>query len=235
MNKSTISTLMISTLLLNPQATAGMKDDPLLTMITIDQLEKRDTSTGHPLVWELQGWVGYDLHKLTFKTEGERVNSDTEAAELQILYSRAITPYWDFQAGIRHDFKPEPTQNWAIIGFQGIAPYFFETDASVFIGESGQTAFRFELEYEMMLTQRWVLSPEIEVNLYGENDEARGVGAGLSNMELGLRLRYEIRREFAPYIGINWERKFGNSADFAREEGEDGNDLQVVVGIRAWF
>jgi len=235
MNKSTVSTLMISTLLLNPQVTAGMQDDPLLTMITIDQLEKRDTSTGHPLVWELQGWVGYDLHKLSFKTEGERVNSDIEDAELQMLYRRAITPYWDFQAGIRHDFKPEPAQNWAVIGFQGIAPYFFETDTSVFIGESGQTAFRLELEYEMMLTQRWVLSPEIEVNLYGENDEARGVGAGLSDMELRLRLRYEIRREFAPYIGINWERKFGNSANFAREEGEDGNDLQIVIGIRAWF
>lgn len=235
MNKSTISTLMISTLLLSPQATAGMQDDPLLTMVTIDQLEKRDASAGKPLVWEIQGWMGYDLHKLTFKTEGERVNSDTEGAELQLLYSRAITPYWDFQAGIRHDFKPEPTQNWAVIGFQGVAPYFFEIDASVFIGESGQTAFRFESEYEMMLTQRWVLSPEIEVNLYGENDEARGIGSGFSDMELGLRLRYEVRREFAPYIGINWERKFGNSADFSREEGEDTNDLQVVLGIRAWF
>ncbi len=235
MNKSTVSTLMISTLLLSPQATAGMQDDPLLTMVTIDQLEKRDASAGKPLVWEIQGWMGYDLHKLTFKTEGERVNSDTEGAELQLLYSRAITPYWDFQAGIRHDFKPEPTQNWAVIGFQGVAPYFFEIDASVFIGESGQTAFRFESEYEMMLTQRWVLSPEIEVNLYGENDEARGIGSGFSDMELGLRLRYEVRREFAPYIGINWERKFGNSADFSREEGEDTNDLQVVLGIRAWF
>ena len=235
MNKSTVSTLMISTLLLSPQATAGMQDDPLLTMFTIDQLEKRDASAGKPLVWEIQGWMGYDLHKLTFKTEGERVNSDTEGAELQLLYSRAITPYWDFQAGIRHDFKPEPTQNWTVIGFQGVAPYFFEIDANVFIGESGQTAFRFESEYEMMLTQRWVLSPEIEVNLYGENDEARGIGSGFSDMELGLRLRYEVRREFAPYIGINWERKFGNSADFSREEGEDTNDLQVVLGIRAWF
>lgn len=234
MNRSTIYSLALS-LLLSPSIQAAVTDDPLLTMVTVDQLEKRDASGGNPLVWEIQGWLGYDLEKLVFKTEGERAEGKTEDAELQLLYSRAVDPYWDFQIGVRHDFRPDPSQNWAVIGFQGLAPYFLETDASLFIGESGQSALRLEAEYELMFTQQWVLAPEIEVNLYAEDDEARGIGSGLSDLELGLRLRYEIRREFAPYIGLNWERKFGQTADFAREEGEDDDDLQVVLGIRAWF
>lgn len=234
MKRITTSVLTLS-LLLSPAAQAAMEDDPLLSMVTIDQLEKRDASGGNPLVWEIQGWLGYDLDKLVFKTEGERVTGETEDAELQLLYSRAVDPYWDFQIGVRHDFRPDPSQNWAVLGFQGLTPYFLETDASLFIGESGQSALRLETEYELMLTQKWVLAPELEVNLYAEDDEARGIGSGLSGLELGLRLRYEIRREFAPYIGLNWERKFGQTADFARDEGEDTNDLQAVIGIRAWF
>lgn len=217
------------------QVEAGGKDDPLLTMVTIDQLEKRDASPGTPLAWGVQGWVGYDLDKFVFKTEGERVDGETEKAELQALYSKAIDPNWDIQFGVRHDFYPKPTQDWAVIALQGVAPYYFETDASFFIGEDGQTAFRIESEYEMMLTQQWVLSPEIEVNLHGKNDEEREIGSGLSSIEAGLRLRYEIKREFAPYIGINWEKKFGNTADYAREEGEDTSDAQFVIGVRAWF
>ncbi|MDI3323777.1 copper resistance protein B [Pontibacterium granulatum] len=234
MKRITTSVLTLS-LLLSPAAQAAMEDDPLLSMVTIDQLEKRDASGGNPVVWEIQGWLGYDLDKLVFKTEGERVTGETEDAELQLLYSRAVDPYWDFQIGVRHDFRPDPSQNWAVLGFQGLTPYFLETDASLFIGESGQSALRLETEYELMLTQKWVLAPELEVNLYAEDDEARGIGSGLSGLELGLRLRYEIRREFAPYIGLNWERKFGQTADFARDEGEDTNDLQAVIGIRAWF
>ena len=235
MNKLLITTLVLSSAMIATLTYAAGADDPHLTMVRIDQLEKRDASSGKPLVWEIEGWTGYDLNKLAFKTKGERVSGETESAEFQLLYSRAIAPYWDFQAGIRHDFDPKPTQNWAAIGFQGLAPYFFETDVALFIGESGQSAFRLGSEYELMLTQRWVLSPEIELNVYGENDEERGIGSGLSDIELGLRLRYEIRREFAPYVGINWERKFGQTADFAREEGEDTNDLQFVAGIRGWF
>lgn len=235
MKKQIITFLALSSAVMATQTLAAGGDDPLLTMVRIDQLEKRDASAGEPLVWEIEGWSGYDLNKLAFKTKGERVNGETESAELQLLYSKAVAPYWDFQAGIRHDFYPKPTQNWAVIGFQGIAPYFFETDVSLFVGESGHTAFRLGAEYEMMLTQRWVLSPEIEFNIHGKDDEDKGVGSGLSDMELGLRLRYEIRREFAPYVGINWERKFGQTADFSKEEGEDTNDLQFVAGIRGWF
>ena len=158
---------------------------------------------------------------------------------MQLLYSQAIAPFWDFQLGWRRDFEikdaQKPEQDWAVIGFQGLAPYFFEVDTAFFIAESGSTALRFEAEYEMMLTQQWVLSPEVEVNLYGQNDQALGQGSGLSDIEFGLRLRYEIKREFAPYIGINWSKKYGNSAEYASLQGEDTSDTQIVIGVRAWF
>ncbi|MCB1727488.1 MAG: copper resistance protein B, partial [Gammaproteobacteria bacterium] len=153
----------------------------------------------------------------------------------QALYSRAIAPYWDLQVGWRHDIRPKPDRDWLAIGFEGLAPYWFEVDAAAFIGEGGQVGARLEAEYEWMFTQRWVLSPELKVNLHTKNDEATGTGSGLSDTELGLRLRYEIRREFAPYIGVNWVKKYGNTADFARDEGEDTDDVQFVAGVRAWF
>lgn len=235
MNNTIKKTLVLAMFALPFQAEAGGKDDPLLTMITIDQLEKRDANSSKPFAWEVQGWAGYDLDKFVFKTEGERADGETEKAELQLLYSKAIDPYWDIQFGIRHDFYPKPTQDWAVIALQGVAPYYFETDASLFIGEDGQTALRLESEYEMMLTQQWVLSPEIELNIHGQNDEEREIGSGLSNIEAGLRLRYEVKREFAPYIGIHWEKKFSKTSDYAREEGEDTSDTQFVIGVRAWF
>lgn len=214
---------------------AGAKDDPVLTMLQFDQLEVRDGEDENPLVLEGQGWIGQDLNKFWLKADVERDDGKTEEAELQALYSKGVAPYWDFQVGIRRDFQPTPTRNWAVIGLQGLAPYFFEVDTALFIGESGRTALRVEAEYELLFTQRLILTPEIEVNLYGKNDEDLGIGSGLSDIEAGLRLRYEIRREFAPYIGINWNKSFGNTADFAREEGEDTDDLQWVIGIRAWF
>ena len=214
---------------------ADGKDDPLLTKVIIDQLEKRDANGSNPWVLDGQAWIGKDLNKLWLKTELERVEGDTEEAEFQALYSRAIAPYWDLQLGLRHDFQPSPSRSWGVIGVQGIAPYFFEVDTALFIGESGQTALRLEAEYELLFTQQLILTPEVELNFYGQDDEALAIGLGLSDLEAGLRLRYEIRREFAPYIGVNWNKNFGNTADFARDEGEDTDDLQWVIGLRAWF
>lgn len=223
-------------LMLNPLPLfAAGEDDPLLASLAIDQLEYRDAAGDNPVVREAQGWLGKDLNKLWFKTEGERVNGHSEEVEVQLLYGRAIAPYWDLQLGWRHDNLPRPTRDWAVITLQGLAPYWFETDASLFIGESGRTAIRLEAEYEIMLTQQWVLAPEIELNAHGHNDRERGIGSGLSDAEVGLRLRYEIRREFAPYIGVNWEKLFGDTADLAREEGEKTEQGQWVIGIRAWF
>lgn len=231
----TAAALLAPALLFPELATAGMEDDPLLGKVIIDQLELRDTDEGTATAWEAEAWIGRDLHKLWFKTEGERIHGETEEAELQLLYSRAVSPYWDLQLGWRHDLEPEPERDWLAVGFKGVAPYFLETDAALFIGESGHAAARLGIEHELMLTQQWVLSPELEINLHSRDDPAHGIGSGLSDLSLGLRLRYEIRREFAPYVGLHWSKKFGDTADYARTEGEDDDDLQLVAGIRAWF
>jgi len=213
----------------------GMEDDPVIAKVMIDQLETRITDGSDPLVLEAQAWIGKDLNKLWIKVDSEWLNSTNEELELQALYSRAIAPFWDFQIGWRHDVKPKPSRDWLAIGFQGLAPYWFEIDTALFIGESSQTNLRLSAEYEWMFTQKLVLSPEIEMNFHSKNDKAVGTGSGLSDTQLGLRLRYEIRREFAPYIGVNWNKKYGNTADYARAEGEDTDDVQLVLGIRSWF
>lgn len=214
---------------------AAVSDDPLLTKVMIDNFEVRNTEGNNPIIWEAESWLGKDLNKLWFKTDGEYVNSQTEYAEVQLLYSRAIAPFWDIQAGWRRDLKPAPTRDWLAISLKGLAPYLFDVDTSVFVGESGQIGARFKADYEYLFTQKLILSPDIEINLHSKDDEVVGVGSGLSDIDLGLRLRYEIRREFAPYIGINWEKKFGKTADFASNEGSKTSDFQVVAGIRAWF
>lgn len=216
-------------------ATAMGNDDPLLTMLKIDQLEITDISDNNDLAWDAQAWIGRDLNKFWIKTEGERSDSEIEEAELQLLYSKAIAPYWDTQIGWRHDTRPTPNRDWLVLGVQGVAPYFFETDIAVFIGEGGIVGLRTEWEYELLLTQKWVLTPEVEANFFSKNDSQVGLGSGLSDIEIGLRLRYEIRREFAPYIGIEWQKSFGDTADFAREEGERTSDTKWVAGIRLWF
>lgn len=216
-------------------AQADAQDDPFLTSAKIDQLEIRDTEGPDPLVLEGQFWAGYDLDKLWIKAEAERVDSEYEELELQALYSRAISPFWNVQVGARKDFKPEPKRQWGVIALQGLAPYFFEVDASLFLGGAGRTGLRLSAEYELMFTQRLVLSPELEINAYGHNDEETGVGSGLADAQVGLRMRYEIRREFAPYVGVNWNKKYGNTANFASADGEDIEDIQVVVGFRAWY
>ncbi|WP_339672762.1 copper resistance protein B [Dasania marina] len=232
---SVITCTLLAVLGLAQPVQAGGKDDPLLSKVMIDQLELRDVDGSNPLVLEGQAWLGKDLQKLWIKADVERVAGETEELELQALYSQAIAPYWDLQVGLRQDSKPTPSRSWAVIGLQGLAPYFFEVDSALFIGESGRTALRLQVEYELLLTQRLILSPELEANFYGQNDSDLGIGSGLSDVQAGLRLRYEIRREFAPYIGINWQKSYGNSASYARKAGHDVQDTQWVVGIRAWF
>ncbi|MCW8884275.1 MAG: copper resistance protein B [Motiliproteus sp.] len=232
--KTKFLTIMLG-LFVSPLALSAGEDDPLLYKVMIDQLEFRDGDGEDPIVWEVEAWVGKDLNKLWFKTEGERADGRSEEIELQALYSRAIAPYWDLQVGWRHDNVPSPNRDWAVFGVQGLAPYFFEIDAALFVGSSGRSSIRLSAEYELMLTQRLVLSPEIELNLFGKNDPALGVGSGLSDSELGVRLRYEIRREFAPYVGINWSKQHGDTADYSRADGESTEDTRIVFGIRAWF
>lgn len=229
------STLAPALLVLSTAVSAGSEDDPLLFKVMIDKLEWRAADGPDPIVWDADAWLGKDLNKLWLKTEGEYADGTTEAAYGELLYSRAVAPFWDLQVGMRRDLRPNPERDWLAIGVRGLAPYWFDLDATLYAGGNGAVAGRLNAEYEFMLTQRWILSPELEANYYGADDPQRGIGAGISDLELGLRLRYEIRRECAPYIGVNWEEKFGDTADFARDHGEPTSDVQFVAGVRAWF
>ncbi|WJD70806.1 copper resistance protein B [Pseudomonas asiatica] len=212
-----------------------MHDSAINSFFLLDQLEYQDADEGSTLAWDASGWVGGDINRLWIRSEGERTNGVTEDAELQLLYGRSISPWWDVVAGVRQDFKPESPQTWAAFGIQGMALYDFEAEATAFIGENGQTAARLEGDYDILLTNRLILQPTAEANFYGKNDPVRGVGSGLANTEVGLRLRYEIVRQFAPYIGITWNRSYGKTADFIRDEGGDVDEARFVAGIRMWF
>jgi copper resistance protein B len=224
-------------LLVGAPAQAEKMDDQLFTLVKIDQLEYRKQDGNDLIVWGGQGRIGNDENKLTLKTEGEYVrNADEfENAEIQVLYQRMISDFFDAQIGIRQDIKPDPSRTYGVIGINGLAPQWFETDASLFVSNKGDASLRMEAEYDILFTQRLVLEPSAEINIAFSDDELTGVGAGLSDVELGLRLRYEITREFAPYVGINWERKIGKTSDFASEEGEDSNVFSIVAGLRVFF
>jgi copper resistance protein B len=200
-----------------------------------DKLEWQDADDGSALAWDLSGWVGGDIDRLWWRSEGERSNGKTEDAEIQALWGHAISPWWEVVSGVRQDFKPGAPQTWAAFGVQGMALYNFEVEATAFLGEGGQSALRLEGDYDILLSNRLILQPTAEINVYGKNDGQRGIGSGLSNTEAGLRLRYEIRREFAPYIGVTWNRTYGNTADYARAEDEDRSEARLVLGVRMWF
>lgn len=210
-------------------------DNTIQHYVLFNRLEAWNADPGTGQAWEGQSWIGTDLNRLWLRSEGERNDGRTEAADLEVLYGRSVAPWWDLVAGVRQDFKPGSSQTYAAFGVQGLAPMKFEVAATAYIGERGQTAARFEAEYELLLTNRWILQPLAEIELFGKDDPARGIGSGLSTAELGLRLRYEFTRQFAPYIGLVYERAFGNTADLRRDESERVDDTRIVVGIRTWF
>ncbi|MCB1754187.1 MAG: copper resistance protein B [Gammaproteobacteria bacterium] len=226
---------IVTALVVATPVKADMNDDPILLKTMIDRLEVQFDDGPDPLVLEAQAWIGRDLNKLWFKADVEYVDSETEEAEFQALYSRAVSPYWDIQLGFSRDVRPKPVRDWVTLGFEGLAPYWFEINAALFVGERNRSAARLQAEYEWMLTQRWVLSPEFTINAYSKDIPEIGVGAGISDAEIALSLRYEVRREFAPYIGVNWTNTFGGTADFAKEAGLDSSDTVFAVGVRAWF
>lgn len=204
--------------------------------ILFNQLEAQSSNPSDNFYWNGQAWYGGDLNKLWFKTEGRSpLNSqDVDDAELQALYSRAIAPYWDIQAGIRHDFEPKSLDH-VVVALQGLAPYFFEVDVSAFLSTDGDLTARAELEYDLLLTQRLILQPRIEANFSAQDIAERDLGEGLNNIDAGIRLRYEFTRELAPYIGIEWQRNFGDTKKFVEAAGGDSEQTVLVAGIRAWF
>jgi copper resistance protein B len=213
----------------------GMDDRARHGLVAFDRFEAADTDAGTALAWSARASYGGDADRLALRSEGERMQGRIEHADLELLWGHAIAPYWDTQVGVRHDVGHGPDRSWAAFGIQGLAPYWFEVNATAYVGEQGRTALRAELEYEALLTQRLVLQPRVELDAYGKDDRAAGIGAGLSDVAFGVRLRYEIRREFAPYLGVEWVRRFGRSADFARDDGADASDARVVAGVRWWF
>ncbi len=212
-----------------------MMDTPVMFYVLLDQFEWVDTDEGSALNWEGLGWLGDDNQRLWLRSEGEYADGETENAELQLLYGRPLARWWDWVAGVRHDFKPGPSQTWLGAGVQGLAPYWFESQATVYLGEGGQTNLRLEVEYELLITQQIVLQPLVELNFFAKNDIDRGIGSGLAVAEAGLRLRYEIRREIAPYIGLSWHRLYGKTANLARLQGESVKETTLVAGIRLWY
>jgi copper resistance protein B len=200
-----------------------------------DRLEAWDAGHGTGLHWEAEGWIGTDTDRLWLRSAGERENGGTHAADLEVLYGHSISPWWDVVAGVRHDFKPGDSRTFAAVGVMGLAPQKFEVEATLYAGEGGQTAFVFEAERELLLTNRWILQPVVEAEFHGRTERARGIGSGLGGIEAGLRLRYEVTRRFAPYVGIAHERAFGTTADLRREAGEGVDETRVVVGVRVWF
>ncbi len=211
-----------------------MDDDPFVWMAMADRLEWQDGDADDALAWDAKAWFGHDRGRLWLRSEGEREQGHAAEGSIEALWGKPLTPWWDVLAGMRHDIGHDG-RDWLALGVQGMAPYKFEVQATAYLGEGGQTALQAEAEYDLLLTNKLILQPRIEASAYGRNDPAQGDGAGLSAVEAGLRLRYEFRREFAPYIGIERTHRFGNSADFARIAGEPVAETRWILGIRAWF
>ena len=219
-----------------------INDQTRYARLLVDRLEYADADEENSLNWDAQFWYGGDLNRLWLETEGEDVVSGGDGGELEnfdIQYSRRFAPFWDVQAGLgyqrRYGPGPDRDRSYAVLGLQGLAPYWFEVDANLRLSEDGDAAVDLEAEYDWRLTQRLILQPRLETAYAFDAVERFGVGQGVNDVQLGLRLRYELRREFAPYIGITWNRKFGDTADLARDEGEDTGVTAVVAGVRLWF
>ena len=215
-----------------------MDDDARFATFKLDELERGFGDGANTSAWNAQASYGGDFDKLWLRSEGEHEAGSTEG-RIEALWDHAFAAYWDWQLGVRSDFgsaphRDVPSRNWAALGVQGLAPYWFSVEATAYLGENGRSAARFRAEYEIMLTQRLVLQPELEVNLYGKDDRARAIASGFSQAEFGLRLRYEVRREFAPYIGI--VRSYRRAIDASPFESiPGGGETRYVVGVRIWL
>ncbi|MGN2243287.1 copper resistance protein B [Frateuria sp. GZRR33] len=206
----------------------AMGEDPRFAVLHVDRLEAVHTARGDGQQWDIQGGYGDSRDKLWLRSEGERSGGRLEAADVELLWQHAVAAFWDTQLGVRTDTGGGPGRQWIAFGVQGLAPYWFELEATGYVGPAGRTAARLRADYELLFTQRLVLQPELELNAYGKADPARRLGSGLSDVALGLRLRYEIRREVAPYVGGVWTRRFGSAADHDRRPFE----WQWVAGVR---
>ncbi len=203
--------------------------------LLVDRLERGYARGNSFTAYDLLGWYGRTYDRAVLKAEGDYAGGKLQDARTELLWGHAVAAFWDTQLGVRYDSGVGPDRKWLAFGIQGLAPYWFHMDATAYAGDQGRTALRLAAEYELLFTQKLILQPRIELNAYGKGDPARGLGAGLSNLNAGLRLRYEIRREFAPYIGVEWSGKFSGTADLARASGARTSEARLVAGVRFWF
>ena len=214
---------------LGQTAYADMEDNPLITMFLMDRFEVLDNDE-NTRVWEGSFWIGYDINKLYIYSEGETTSDGLETSQNELVYSRALAPFWDAQIGLAYDKNVDTSQTWGEIAISGLAPYYFETRAALLVNGDGNVGLRLDAEYEALLTQKLILTPSLEADFYTKDDPEMYLGSGLSSIEAGLRLRYEFIREFAPYIGVTWEKTFGNTSDY-----NPIDETNLMVGVRFWF
>jgi copper resistance protein B len=212
-----------------------MGEHALIGSLIADRLEMASARRDFSMVYDWQAWYGLDDDRLLVRAEGEIESGSFKNARNELLWAHALTAFWDTQVGIRYDSGLGQDRAWGALGVQGYAPYWLYVEATGYVGEEGRTAFRLELEYDLIITQKLILQPRIETNFYSESDPSRLVSSGLSNIEAGLRLRYEIIREFAPYIGIEWASTFGSAADKIRAQGNKPEETRFIAGVHFWF
>ncbi len=227
MKKLILSSLTLASIAMN--SFAGGTADPLYSKVTIDSLEKQNNDE-KSLSWEGNIWTGYDLNKLYLYTEGEKGKDSSAQSENQLVFSHAISPYWDIQIGLGYDKTPSENQTWGVLSLQGMAPYFVETRLALLSDDEGNLGMRLEAEYDALLTQRLSLTPSISSSFFSDDIPEMEIGKGLSNITLGLRLNYDITREFSPYIGIEWNKNYGNTNDFNQND-----ETYAVAGFKFWF
>ena len=225
------SLLSVCPLLVN----AMDSDDPTLTKVTIDQLEHRFHGSDSHQVLEGDIWIGKDLNKAWFKVDAERSHSELEELNLQTLWSHAVSPYWDVQLGLSHDTRTEPERTRGVVALNGLAPYFWESDISLYVADDGRLSLDSSFELELMFTQKLVLVPELSLSAHSSTEEDFSEGQGLAKFSAAVRLKYEIVREFAPYIGVTWDRALGKTAELAEDNGENPASTAWVAGVSIWF
>ena len=209
--------------------------------LLFDRVEYQGGDGPNALRWDVLGWRGGDVHRFWFKSEGRQTNPSSRGSEyeVQALYGKLIAPFFDLQAGLRFDQRVErdarPSRAYAVLGLQGLAPYRFDIEPALFLSQKGKLSGRFTGTYDILLSQQLILQPRLEANFALQKDEEIGTGAGFNDAELSFRMRYEIRREFAPYIGVTWKRSFGDTRQLILREGGDPKQFGVVVGARMWF
>jgi copper resistance protein B len=208
----------------------AMHDERIYSHALFDELEGRFGSSDIPFRWDGQAWVGTDTNRLWIKTEGFVVHGAVQDGQNELLYDRPISPYFDLQGGVRYDLDSLAGRGWAAIGIEGLAPQFFQISATLYASDAGHFAAKFVGSYDEWLTQRLILQPLVELNLYTRADLARDVGAGLSDLDAGLRLRYEITRKFAPYLGAVYQRTYGPAPETDRTGA-----WRLALGVRAWL